>query len=95
MKNDSTIPRDSLYEQLDLADGYGTTYLVNRSPFEAIEAQFGLSKDEVIDFMRRNLKVKSFRGWRRRVSGRETKHRKLREEEVNRFVSPAQTSKYQ
>ncbi|NBC02379.1 MAG: TIGR03643 family protein [Bacteroidetes bacterium] len=62
----------------------------DRTPFEAIEAQFGLSEDEVIDFMRRNLKEKSFRRWRRRVSGRETKHRKLRKDEVNRFVSPAQ-----
>ncbi|MCG2589971.1 TIGR03643 family protein [Rhodohalobacter sulfatireducens] len=62
----------------------------DRTPFEAIEVQFGLSEDEVIDFMRRNLKEKSFRRWRRRVSGRETKHRKLRKDEVNRFVSPAQ-----
>lgn len=62
----------------------------DRTPFEAIEAQFGLSEDEVIDFMRRNLKEKSFRRWRRRVSGRETKHRKLRKDEVSRFVSPAQ-----
>lgn len=62
----------------------------DRTPFEAIEVQFGLSEDEVIDFMRRNLQEKSFRRWRRRVSGRETKHRKLRKDEVNRFVSPAQ-----
>ena len=62
----------------------------DRTPFEAIEAQFGLSEDEVINFMRRNLKEKSFRRWRRRVSGRETKHKKLRKDEVNRFVSPAQ-----
>jgi uncharacterized protein (TIGR03643 family) len=62
----------------------------DRTPFEAIEAQFGLSEDEVIDFMRRNLKEKSFRRWRKRVSGRKTKHRKLRKDDVNRFVSPAQ-----
>lgn len=62
----------------------------DRTPFEAIEVQFGLSEDEVINFMRRNLKEKSFCRWRRRVSGRETKHRKLRKDGVNRFVSPAQ-----
>lgn len=62
----------------------------DRTPFEAIEAQFGLSEDEVIDFMRRNLKRKSWERWRKRVSGRETKHRKLRSDKVKRFVSPAQ-----
>lgn len=62
----------------------------DRTPFEAIETQFGLSEDEVINFMRRNLKEKSFRRWRRRVSGRDTKHRKLRKNDVNRFLSPAQ-----
>lgn len=62
----------------------------DRTPFDAIETQFGLSEDEVIDFMRRNLKRKSWERWRKRVSGRNTKHRMKRSEEVNRFVSPAQ-----
>lgn len=62
----------------------------DRTPFEAIEAQFGLSEQEVIDFMRRNLRRKSWERWRKRVSGRDTKHRKLRSDKVNRFVSPAQ-----
>lgn len=62
----------------------------DRTPFEAIEAQFGLTEEEVIDFMRRNLKHKSWKRWRKRVSGRKTKHRKLRNENVDRFVSPAQ-----
>ncbi len=62
----------------------------DRTPFEAIEAQFGLSEDEVVDFMRRNLKRKSWERWRRRVSGRKTKHKKLRKNDVKRFVSPAQ-----
>jgi len=43
MKNDLSIPRDSLYEHLDFIDGYGTAFLVNRSPFEAIESG-GLDK---------------------------------------------------
>ncbi|MCA1803244.1 MAG: TIGR03643 family protein [Rhodothermaceae bacterium] len=62
----------------------------DRTPFEAIEAQFGLSEGDVIDLMRHNLREKSFKRWRGRVSGRKTKHRKLRKDEVNRFVSPAQ-----
>ncbi|MFV1885490.1 MAG: TIGR03643 family protein [Balneola sp.] len=64
----------------------------DRTPFEAIEAQFGLSEEEVIDFMRRNLKRQSWKRWRERVSGRSTKHRNLRSDEVKRFVCPAQNS---
>ncbi|GAB5409169.1 MAG: hypothetical protein BalsKO_15340 [Balneolaceae bacterium] len=62
----------------------------DRTPFEAIESQFGLTEKEVIDFMRRNLKRKSWERWRKRVSGRATKHRKLRSDDVKRFVSAAQ-----
>jgi uncharacterized protein (TIGR03643 family) len=46
-------------------------------PFDAIEAQTGLSEDEVIRLMRRELKPSSFRLWRERVSGRSSKHRAL------------------
>ena len=57
----------------------------DRTPFEAIEIQFGLSEQEVIELMRRELKPSSFRRWRRRVQGRATKHRSLRSEDVLRF----------
>lgn len=46
----------------------------DRTPFEAIEAQFGVSEGEVIKLMRRELKASSFRMWRKRVQGRATKH---------------------
>lgn len=62
----------------------------DRTPFDAIEYQFGLPEDEVIKLMRSQLKRKSWERWRKRVSGRETKHRKLRSDDVKRFVSPAQ-----
>ncbi len=62
----------------------------DRTPFEAIETQFGLSEPEVIKFMRRNLKPGSFRLWRERVSGRVTKHVKLRSEDVSRGYCPTQ-----
>ncbi len=62
----------------------------DRTPFEAIEGQFGLSEQEVIKLMRNNLQRKSWERWRKRVSGRKTKHQKLRSREVNRFVSQAQ-----
>ncbi len=62
----------------------------DRTPFEAIEYQFGLSEAEVIELMRRNLKRNSFKRWRKHVQGRSTKHEKLRGEEVKRFRSKAQ-----
>ena len=46
----------------------------DRTPFEAINYQFGLSEPEVIQIMRTHMKASSFRMWRKRVSGRRTKH---------------------
>lgn len=50
----------------------------DRTSFEAIEAQFGLNESAVIDLMRRHMKPSSFRMWRKRVTGRVTKHAALR-----------------
>ncbi|NJO86948.1 MAG: TIGR03643 family protein, partial [Lewinella sp.] len=57
----------------------------DRTPFEAIERQFGLVEAAVIKLMRRELKPKSWRNWRARVQGRATKHQALRDEETLRF----------
>ncbi len=59
----------------------------DRTPFDAIKAQFGLSEKEVITLMRREMKPSSFRMWRARVQGRGTKHLKKRnfETEDSRF----------
>jgi uncharacterized protein (TIGR03643 family) len=46
----------------------------DRTPFDAIEAQFGVSEQQVIELMRREMKPSSFRMWRERVQGRATKH---------------------
>ena len=46
----------------------------DRTTLEAIEFQFGLPEAEVIALMRSELKPGSFRAWRKRVSGRRTKH---------------------
>lgn len=46
----------------------------DRTTFEAIEYQFGLKEQEVINLMRSNLKRSSWRLWRKRVQGRATKH---------------------
>ena len=50
----------------------------DRTPFEAIHFQFGLTEQEVIEVMRTHLKHSSFKLWRKRVSGRKTKHASLR-----------------
>ena len=63
----------------------------DRTPFEAIENQFGLPEKEVIRLMRRQLKESSFRLWRKRVnSGVSKKHLKKRSSAINRFKSARQ-----
>ncbi len=58
----------------------------DRTPFSAIEIQFGFTESEVIQLMRLTLKPKSFRLWRKRVhSGVSKKHLMKRSEEINRF----------
>lgn len=62
----------------------------DRTPFEAIETLYGLKEQEVIRLMRRELKPSSFRLWRKRVTGRKTKHRMLRPTGVERGYCPTQ-----
>jgi uncharacterized protein (TIGR03643 family) len=62
----------------------------DRTPFEVIETQYGLSESEVIRLMRKQMKASSFRMWRKRVSGRKTKHLTQRGFKVGRFVCPTQ-----
>ena len=57
----------------------------DRTPFEAITNQFGISEQETISIMRKSMKPSSFRMWRKRVQGRKTKHSKLRDSSVGRF----------
>lgn len=57
----------------------------DRTPFGAIEFQFGVKEADVIKIMRLEMKPSSFRMWRKRVQGRKTKHRSLRSEEVKNF----------
>lgn len=57
----------------------------DRTPFEAIEMQFGLKEKQVIEFMRANSKLSSFKMWRKRMTARKTKHQLLRNSTVDRF----------
>lgn len=57
----------------------------DRTPFEAIEVQFGLKEKDVIVFMRKNSKASSFRMWRERMKGRQTKHSSMSAGTGDRF----------
>ena len=48
----------------------------DRCSFERIARELQLTEAEVIALMRRELKPHSFKLWRKRVTGRVTKHRK-------------------
>jgi uncharacterized protein (TIGR03643 family) len=56
----------------------------DRTPFEAIEAQFGLNESAVVRLMRSEMKASSFKMWRKRMNSRATKHVALRDVSVNR-----------
>ena len=63
----------------------------DKTPFAAIEIQFGASESDVISIMRKELKESSFKRWRKRVnSGVSSKHLKKRRHEINRFKSSRQ-----
>lgn len=59
----------------------------DRTPFEAIEMQFGLKEPEVKKLMRRVQPRKTYERWRARVNSRTTKHAGLRSDDVKRFKS--------
>jgi uncharacterized protein (TIGR03643 family) len=62
----------------------------DRTPFEAILAQFGLRENDVIKLMRREMKPSSWRMWRARVQGRATKHQVKSAVDDARFKSNMQ-----
>jgi len=58
----------------------------DRTPFEAIYAQWGYTEADIIVLMRRNLKRSSFELWRQRVNrGVSHKHIVKRSAEITRF----------
>lgn len=62
----------------------------DRTPFEAIKAQFGVSESEVIELMKYEMHPNNWKKWRARVQGRSTKHNAKRNIEVLRFKSRQQ-----
>lgn len=63
----------------------------DRTPFDAILSQFGITEGETIELMRRNMKQSSFKMWRARVQGRATKHSKKAPEDLITFKSRMQS----
>ncbi len=61
-----TLPSEDLDRIIEMA-------WEDRTPFEAIEFQFGLCEPQVIAVMRQQMKASSFKLWRKRVRGRKTK----------------------
>jgi len=62
----------------------------DRTTFDVIRSQFGLTPGEVIKLMRAEMKPSSFRLWRARTKGRKTKHVAFRNFKVGRFRCPDQ-----
>ncbi len=62
-------PPEKIHEVIGLA-------WADEVSFDFIEKRFGIPEKQVISIMRSNLKPGSFRAWRKRVSGRKTKHQK-------------------
>ncbi len=60
----------------------------DRTHFDVIYTQYGLSENEIKKLMRKLLSAKAFKRWRKRVQGRKTKHVKLCEHKPTRFQGP-------
>ena len=57
----------------------------DRTPFDAIKFQFGLSEADVKALMKKELKFRSYKLWRQRVENCKTKHIAKRVEGIDRF----------
>ena len=78
----------AMYSNEDSIDRIIEMAWEDRTPFEAIEYQFGIKENEVRTIMRTHMKESSFKMWRERVKGRKTKHSKT--SESKRFKSKNQ-----
>lgn len=83
MKKNSDLSEEDIDRIIEMA-------WEDRTPFDAILAQFGISEKETIELMRKNMKRSSFKMWRARVQGRATKHQKKAPDEMDTFKSRMQ-----
>ncbi len=63
------------YSEAFISDIIGMAWADDVS-FDKIKKDKGISEAEVIKIMRGSLKTRSFKLWRKRVSGRSSKHEK-------------------
>jgi uncharacterized protein (TIGR03643 family) len=56
----------------------------DRTPFDVIYKEFDITQNDLERLMRNNLKPSSFKLWRKRVSGRKTKHVAKRNNQIDR-----------
>lgn len=84
------MKKDVIYDEKD-RDRIIEMAWEDKTPFEAIKAQFGIGEQQVIEMMRKALKRSSFNLWRKRVnSGVSSKHLKLRNNDMSKFKSNSQ-----
>ena len=92
-QNPSIIPQDKVdkknLSEIDV-DRIIEMAWEDRTSFDAIKSQFGLSEPEVKALMKKKLKFSSYVLWRKRVENCKTKHAKTRNEDISRFKSKAQ-----
>jgi len=62
----------------------------DRTPLEAIERLFNINPNQLVQFMRSQLKAGSFKVWRKRMNGRQTKHLALRPQGIIRAYCKTQ-----
>ena len=60
----------------------------DRTTFDAIYLQYGLTENQVKKIMKRLLSANSFKRWRKRVQGRATKHKNKTYHKPTRFKGP-------
>ena len=60
----------------------------DRTPFDAIQDAYGLNEKEVKELMKSQLQLSSYKLWRRRVTGRKTKHTIKRDFVIGRHKTP-------
>ena len=87
MKSANIIFPNQLFEDFQLPTN---NVWEDRTPFEAIMSQFNLNESAVTRLMRKELKQSSFKRWRKRVTSRKTKHRKLNFHSIVKFKSKSQ-----
>lgn len=64
------------YDLIDINDTIEMAWC-DKTSFDDIYTLTGLAESQIIKLMRSNLKPSSFRLWRKRVSGRKAKHKKV------------------